>query len=973
MDRTCVVYLDDILIYSEAEADHDSHVEEVLDRLLEWGLYAKASKCVFSTKSVEFLGFIVTPGGVVMDPVRVQTIKEWPEPEGYKDIQVFLGFANFYRRFIYNYSSIVRPLVDHMTAAQYPESEPEGPARGTSKRKPAKCRKGPTKWYKPWSWPEGVRDAFISIRQKFTEAPVLQHFDPSKPVMVLTDASDFAMAAILLQPATSELATNCHWKPVAFWSRKFTGPSLRWHTHDKELNAIVEAFKTWRHYLEHAPSTIRVLSDHNNLRYFMTTKELSSKQARWAEELARFDFEIEYKPGSENPADGPSRRPDYGKGILVGEQQALRDAMLPTLQQKLRIWAIMTPKALSAGQAAGRSTPEEGPRRSRQPSEIAIPGEEFPDQMSVSSDASLSPPAALATGHDDQRTGEEFEARRPNSDVTTGLLRSLDGRVSSPNHLALEATRDESAYALEIPDRLSDYVRQVQERDKAYFAQESLTRREPGGAKKGTAHWEVDPNSVLRRNGKVWIPEDKALRANIMMRNHDDPIGGHYGVDKTVELLQRKYFWPYVRRDVHEYIGRCAACQLNKIRRHKPWGTLVSLPVPNAAWRHYSLDFVTDLPKSKDERGKEYDAILVLVDRFTKYVRYLPVTKTITAQGVADLLLKQCFLKQGPPDTLLSDRGAVFTSQFWSDICYHLKIDHRLSTAFHPQTDGQTERQNQELETYLRIYMNYKQDNWVDLLAYAEYAYNSKAHSAHGESPIKVAFGISPKGFDMIPDEHWLRKPPQVWDKDAKAPDLRRQVQGRITQWHELWEAAKSSLEQAQRSNAKWYNTKRSERHFAEGDSVLLRSKNITTSRPSKKFDARYLGPFTITQRIGKLAYKLALPQAMSRLHPVFNVSLLEPWREPFEAKGFKPGPIQVPEEVLPGDRYEVEGILEHRDVKSRGREYRVKWLGWPVEESTWEPEAHLDNCEELLREYLEFPRDVSRGTGGTRQGRRRA
>ena len=133
--------------------------------------------------------------------------------------------------------------------------------------------------------------------------------------------------------------------------------------------------------------------------------------------------------------------------------------------------------------------------------------------------------------------------------------------------------------------------------------------------------------------------------------------------------------------------------------------------MPDTAWRHYSLDFVTDLPKSQDNQGNTFDAILVLVDRFSKYVRYLPVAKTITAQGVADILLRQCFLKMGPPDTLVSDRGSVFTSQFWSDICFHLKIDHRLSTAFHPQTDGQTERQNQELETYLRIYIGYRQDD----------------------------------------------------------------------------------------------------------------------------------------------------------------------------------------------------------------------------------------------------------------------
>ena len=389
IDRTCVVYLDDILIYSGDEAEHDRHVEEVLDRLVQWGLFCKASKCAFSTKSVEFLGFIVTPGGVVMDPVRVQTIQEWPEPTGYKDIQVFLGFCNFYRRFIYNYSAIVRPLVDLMTRAQAPPTLRTHPEPGEGQKKKVKSRKGPTKWYLPWLWPEDAQEAFNTLRQKFTEAPVLQHFDPTKPVIVLTDASDFAMAAILLQPSDTDVPTEKHWKPVAFWSKKFTGPSLRWHTHDKELSAIVESFKTWRHYLEYAPSTIRVLSDHNNLRYFMTTKELSPKQARWAEELARFDFEIEYKPGANNPADGPSRRPDYAQGLRVGEQKALQDAMLPTLQQKLRIWTIRMAMASSTTPEVRGSEPlDEGPERSRQPSETLAPEQEFPDTMSEPGDAS---------------------------------------------------------------------------------------------------------------------------------------------------------------------------------------------------------------------------------------------------------------------------------------------------------------------------------------------------------------------------------------------------------------------------------------------------------------------------------------------------------------------------------------------------------------------------------------------------------
>ena len=246
--------------------------------------------------------------------------------------------------------------------------------------------------------------------------------------------------------------------------------------------------------------------------------------------------------------------------------------------------------------------------------------------------------------------------------MSQGLLRNLNSKYLSPNSLAHEAAQGDDAFALEPPDLLLQHIRLVQERDRAHHGNEALTRRAEGEANKTANMWEVDPTGILRRNGKVWIPEDAALRANLLMRNHDDPIGGHYGVDKTVAVLKTKYWWPHVKRDVSEYIQRCAACQLNKIRRHKLWGQLVPLPVLDTAWRHYSLDFVTDLPKSQGDQGNTFDAILVLVDRFSKYVRYLPVAKTITAQGVADILLRQCFLKMGPPDTLVSDRGSVFTS-----------------------------------------------------------------------------------------------------------------------------------------------------------------------------------------------------------------------------------------------------------------------------------------------------------------------
>jgi hypothetical protein len=144
------------------------------------------------------------------------------------------------------------------------------------------------------------------------------------------------------------------------------------------------------------------------------------------------------------------------------------------------------------------------------------------------------------------------------------------------------------------------------------------------------------------------------------------------------------------------------------------------------------------------------------------------------------------------------------------------------------------------------------------------------------------------------------------------------------------------------------------------------------TRRPSKKFDARYLGPFKISKRIGKLAYRLELPPSMARLHPVFNVSLLEPWREPPPEAGFRPSNIQIPDDMATGDQYEVKAILNSNDTKARGREYLVKWLGWPAEDATWEPAKHLDHCSELLAEFWDNEKTRTHQTTRGQSSKRR-
>ena len=240
LDVHVIIYLDDILIYSDNPVDHKKHVHEVLRCLHANGLYARPDKCCFSSDTIEYLGFILTKDGLKMDPSKVQTIQDRPKPRKVKDIQSFLGFANFYRHFILDYSDIVIPLTQ-LTH------------KGTL-----------------WNFSDAARKSFEALKSAFTSAPILTHWIPDKPIIVETDALDYALGTILsIQTDSGEV------HPVAFHSQTFTALELNYDTHNKELLAIFEAFRVWRHYLEGSGIPIDVVTDHKNLEYFSTTKVLT--------------------------------------------------------------------------------------------------------------------------------------------------------------------------------------------------------------------------------------------------------------------------------------------------------------------------------------------------------------------------------------------------------------------------------------------------------------------------------------------------------------------------------------------------------------------------------------------------------------------------------------------------------------------------------------------------------------------------
>ncbi|KAJ1038662.1 hypothetical protein NDA10_002516 [Ustilago hordei] len=538
-----VVYLDDFLIFSDTEEVHVKHVTEVLTRLRSNRLFAKLSKCEFHTKTVEFLGYIIKPTGIEMDPEKVRTVKEWPMPESIHDIQRFLGFANFYRRFIAHFARIAKPLTALVK---------------------------PIERFKKFELPEEAQQAFHKLIQAFTSAGVLQHFDYHLPTRLETDASDFAIAGVLKQEHEGR------WHPVAFYSRKMSSAEKNYEIHDKELLAV-------------------------------------------------------YRPGD--------------KG---GE------------------------------------------------------------------------PDALTRRTDMQPAGEEQDHN---------VRQLLPPRVFK-----------------ETADHDSLLVAPM-------ISMESI-------ASKG-----------LKDLVKIFQPLDQELQ----------------------EIHRKK---PFELKDDLWYSG-------GRLVIPKPLAT------PDRPWGSISLDFIEGLPPSKKYDSKTYDSILVIVDRLTKFAILAPTHKTVTAKQTAVLLYGHMVRLFGYPDHMVSDRGRQFISGAWKAFAEQMGVKHSLSTAYHPQTDGQTERVNQVIEQYLRMYCNYEQNDWANLLDTAAFVYNNTVHNSIGVSPFFACYGWNPKAHPDIPQRLGVNDPGRfeyLMDGKERCKYLQEQIR------------------EAQRRSVNQYNRKHKDIEFKVGDMPTIPS-----------------------------------------------------------------------------------------------------------------------------------------------------
>src|ERR1700676_2329771 len=645
-----------------------------------------------------------------------------------------------------------------------------------------------------WNFSDNCHDAFNKLKSAFLSAPILTHWIPDAPITIETDASDYAIAAIL-----SITLPDGEIHPITFHFCTLSTSELNYNTHNKELLAIFKAFKKWRHYLEGSAIPIDVVTDHKNLEYFLTTKLLTRRQARWSEFLTPFNLAIRFRPGK-----------------LGAKPDALT-----------RRWDVY---------------PKEG-----------------------DSDYSKVNPQNLRPVFNQEQLATSLRATY----YSAPILRAVGLMDIAQLHRA---------------------IRSAQQTDKECSAHKSDSDHNPDPDSDSVPdpRWSTDAEGLLRYDDRIWVPDSDNLRLCVLLNKHDHPTAGHYGQNKTLDLVRRDYTWPGIRAYIKDYCKSCTTCSRSKAARHRPYGNLRQLPIPKKPWNLISMDFIQQLPNSEG-----YTAILVVVDRLTKQAIFIPTHDTITSVQLAQLFILHMFSKHGVPAHVTSDRGVEFVSHFFRSLGKALNMTLHFTSGYHPEGDGQTERTDQTLEQYIRIYCNYQQDNWSRLLPLAEFAFNNVPSATTGISPFFANKGYHPN-ITVYSDCDLTSAKAQefVADLDKLHQELRHQIAKAQKRYQGPADARRTPAPD-----------------FKVGDMVYVKAEHFRTTRPSRKLSEKNLGPYKIIPQAGRSSFTLRLPDHLRDVHPIFHIAQLEPTTPNTIPNCVQspPPPIEVDDEV----EYKISKILD--------------------------------------------------------------
>ena len=784
-----LVYLDDILIFSQTLEEHICHLDKVLSMLSEHHLVLRLSKCHIGKSQLEYLGHTLSSKGLAPSIKKVKAVNDWPIPRNVTQVQQFLGFCNFYRRYIPHYSNIAYPLYEL------------------------------TKKNVVFKWTQVEHTAFKKMKQAMTTAPVLRRPRCGKDAdfVISTDASKYGVGAVLLQKDDEGKL-----QPCAYFAKSLSSPQRTYSTYDQELLGIVAAMSEWRVYIEGCRS-VTVITDHATLKHLPDTNDAEKiakvprRYIPWINVISPYlainpntnepILKILYRKGKENEADALSRRPD-----LV---ELLSDYDLCSFEKDL---------------------------------------EDL--QIHLSSMSHL-----------------VFDETTLNRIRDAALLDlALNGAMLPPG---VTLSQDDGLY---------------------YFGD------------------------------RIYIPNDPSLINDLLYEFHD--TNGHPSHLRTLTNVSQVFYFPRMSKIVRRYCKKCSTCERSKVRTTPLSGMNYPLPIPNRPWEYISMDFITNLPEING-----YDAIVTFVDCFTKQAHFIPCTMKMNAQQLAKVYMREVYRLHGLSRSIICDRDPRFTSAFWKSLFTQLQTKLNISSAYHPQTDGQTERTHRTIEQILRSFVQKQHSGWFDYLSLAEFSYNNSRHASTLFTPFEALYGFTP-----------ITPPTLILPHDVTSTNW-------IDKINDIHMFIIEQLKTSKLLQSHYANRNRIDKQLSVGDKVMLDTTNLyIRNQPAYKFKQRYVGPYSVVKIISPTSYELQLPGTIN-VHPVFHISKLKIANNPTAPIDIMPTMNEATEE------YQVQQIIDFKvdTLPSRYKRgpcllFLVRWAPpYTSRDDSWEPYVLLQNVDALL------------------------